>query len=811
MKAKLIGGLTRVSALALCALLAVPLTGCINDDAGDVAFVKQVVPAVLGRRVNNIAELEVLTELAESAGREAVVDLLMEQPEFVDYWESVLFEKLRGLDRVGVPAEMAGCADAPLLASHVGSVAAHLVANDASVAYPGREFNLRDVLRSAVVADDLRAAVYASLLTMASAVEDQQDAANRFMEVYLDRDGACMECHNSTYSKTDEWSGWTRHAPLPWDLDGDVWGRSSAACPDHPYDGYFGYVYYLSGNGGQEYEAQCAGCHIGGGAPEHSRLLPLLSDAQIIRAVREGVGGGMPAYAAPDQGETCDGEPLCLTDADLQSLLRHVRAEFGEFVGCPDWQATYAYFEPANDCRDGELCTLRVERADSPGGCATGPLEASVSVGSVVAACENTFDVPNVVVDPPPWGMSASCGFHRSNVDLDASSAVAGALDQSALGLVAALQNGADAIAADIASGPAASVLANPPDVPASQLGSLGDQEMAFAYAVAASVVDAIGRELTGRSMRVSHGYSRNPSQRETLYLGVGEFLAGTAGIGDTWSLKRVVRAWLLSPAFNPNAPRDSTAAEPYLLLPLFDPWFDPDPRTGATVSATEGVGTNGVGEVVHRFSFNSLFLQLHHAMGWPEPSLLAQGSAYPSSDLRRAVGQPLNGNTRGFGEVTFQSLLAWEDAYGTCAKPATVRRDWIDELMATAARHGATIEDGLRAVKMRLIQEEIDLDELVAMEPLFPTHGLADAMSAVNAVDVEAGLRRFCGVIVTSPQFMLARMTEASAALPTAPALAVCPSGEACTREAVYCGFSDDLASIGVSWTPAWWSATCS
>ena len=79
MKGKRINGLTRVTALALCALAAVTLTGCINDDAGDVAFVKQVVPAVLGRRVHNVAELEVLTELAGSGGRQAVVDLLMDQ------------------------------------------------------------------------------------------------------------------------------------------------------------------------------------------------------------------------------------------------------------------------------------------------------------------------------------------------------------------------------------------------------------------------------------------------------------------------------------------------------------------------------------------------------------------------------------------------------------------------------------------------------------------------------------------------------------------------------------------------------------
>ncbi|MFT5460600.1 MAG: hypothetical protein ACI9K2_007120, partial [Myxococcota bacterium] len=45
-----------------------------HDDAGDVAFVHQVVPTLLGRRVRGHAELSALVTLVEEEGRQGVVE-----------------------------------------------------------------------------------------------------------------------------------------------------------------------------------------------------------------------------------------------------------------------------------------------------------------------------------------------------------------------------------------------------------------------------------------------------------------------------------------------------------------------------------------------------------------------------------------------------------------------------------------------------------------------------------------------------------------------------------------------------------------
>ena len=821
MKHQINNVLSTMTRLIVCVTLGLPLAGCLQDDAGEVAFVRQAVPAVLGRRVRNVAEFELLVELAQSVDREAVVDLLMEQPEFVDYWESVLFEKLRGLERKGSPGVMSACVDSPVFGSepgdHDGRVAEHIMNTSVAVQYD-TSFNLRDVLRSSIVADDLRPAVLTNLLTMASANDDATDASTRFMEVYLNRDGACLECHNSTFSKTDEDSGWTRHYPLPWDLDGDVWSRTVDACPDTSYA--VGTT-YDSANGELLYDAHnCGDCHGSGSSFDHAALVPDRVDAQIIDAIREG-SSTMTAY---DDG--------MLSPDELSDLLAYMRDEFGEYAGagCPDWQSTDTYFDSLFACRPGQLCAISFELSEtSPVICHSPP-------------CAELPDVPlfEPVPTPPPWGMLESCGLHKNNEDGTQTSTIAGQTDHSALGLVEALKFGMiDLVVNDAA----ADLLVSPPVGPASALDSMGTPIMGFAYAVAASLTNSIGEELTGKSMRLEHGFSRNESQRETLFAGTHELLGGPDGGDGRWSLKRVVRAWLTSPAFNLKMPDESSEAEPYTLLALFDPWFDPDPRAplNETADASTGVGYNGVGDVVHRPSFNNLLLQLHHALGWPKPELLSRDNdPYLNSDLRRALGQPLSADIRGFEDVTFQSLLAWESAFGQCENPNGSEGDWIREL-ARSASPVNTLKDLAQAVKWRLLQDTIDDPlEQGAIARLFPgllpageqegpggvtppgggsvpgggldippldlPDGLAllTPLAALDPVDVETGIRRFCGVLLTSPQFMLSMDGGSSDTVPEPPVVEVCFGTEACTEQDVYDAYAPGLTAIGLGyWVP--------
>ena len=72
----------------------------------------------------------------------------------------------------------------------------------------------------------------------------------------------------------------------------------------------------------------------------------------------------------------------------------------------------------------------------------------------------------------------------------------------------------------------------------------------------------------------------------------------------------------------------------------------------------------------------------------------------------------------------------------------------------ALAGADGATLKDVVEAMKDRFIGEPgIAADEAPALEALF---GAPLATPAKDVQDLEARARRFCGVLLASPQFLL-------------------------------------------------------
>jgi hypothetical protein len=106
-----------VKGWALALGLCMAATGCMPpvplDDNGDLSFVRQVVPKVLGRKVKNSDEAEVLAQLTALLGREAVVWVLMKQPGFNEHWTDVLVDHLQ-VQRDGERMQSKGCFDAPV-------------------------------------------------------------------------------------------------------------------------------------------------------------------------------------------------------------------------------------------------------------------------------------------------------------------------------------------------------------------------------------------------------------------------------------------------------------------------------------------------------------------------------------------------------------------------------------------------------------------------------------------------------------------------------------------------------------------------
>ena len=91
--------------LLLAAALLLPACGwdsTPDEDAGDAAWVMATVPTLLGRHHERRRALA-LTSIAQTSGRETVVDVLLERPEFSRYWALALLDHQQldlGLHRV---------------------------------------------------------------------------------------------------------------------------------------------------------------------------------------------------------------------------------------------------------------------------------------------------------------------------------------------------------------------------------------------------------------------------------------------------------------------------------------------------------------------------------------------------------------------------------------------------------------------------------------------------------------------------------------------------------------------------------------
>lgn len=220
--------------LLLAAGFAVAAAACMPqppaDDNDNISFVRQIVPKLLGRKPKGVEEVEVLADIAQLQGREAVVRLLMEQPEFVSHWTDVLVDDL-GLQREGFRAQPTACFGNPLRAGPTAALANFVAGNPTTAAAPGGAFNMIDVIQSAIVADDLSAIYRAYPVPLANNPGLDTDfqrptsVGDAFNHVYLNHQLACLQCHNSEYSTTNG-VGWDRTFAIPLQLETAVYGAS---------------------------------------------------------------------------------------------------------------------------------------------------------------------------------------------------------------------------------------------------------------------------------------------------------------------------------------------------------------------------------------------------------------------------------------------------------------------------------------------------------------------------------------------------------------------------------------------------------
>ncbi|MGB9365018.1 MAG: ankyrin repeat domain-containing protein [Xanthobacteraceae bacterium] len=674
--------LTTLLALALGTQMT--LVGCAlfppPDDNGDFSFVRQVVPMVLGRKAKGAAEVKLLADLIPKVGRDGVVGVLMEQPEFVRYWTDAIVDHLQ-LQRDGNRAQDPACFGDPLRTTLVTrDLADHVRTQSPNDPAPGGDFNMIDLIESAIMADDLSAIYQAYPIPLTARIwwgadqNKRQDIATAFNHTMVNRQVDCLQCHNSRWSC----SGLMQCTAV----QGPLWNRT------HPI-------------------------------------------------------------------------PLALEDA---------------LYGLP------------NPSLQGFANLFRQDQLSDDPGSSTNTAISPWGMTSGTKTCGKMLTT--LPVDPTPI----------SNLD----AVFAGEVGKQVglINIVTKFKTGSEDLKAHGLTGvvPSGGGL---PEVPATQL------DRGYAYMVALTITENIWQQLMGEKLTIVNYFPRNPDERDTLRTLTNVF------IGSGFSLKDLIATITTNRLFNRRAPDVASGTTSHRLKMIFDPWVEHDPRLGPDPDPR--VHNNSQGDLVHRYSPNNLLRSVEAALGWPGPKRFPHPTDYPNSQLVKAIGQYTSDYEPGLPTMSFQGLLNWESQHGVCQKPVGVTTDWIDRLIDSAVPafnaansiNRATLKDVVLTMKDWLIGEQTlssvnringNSDEERALALLFGvstnTFGVID--TPTNAVPfLKEKARRYCGVLLESPRFMLAGIEPSTGMTP--PRLRVC-NGTPCTYAEMCAVYGATLAATGTT-----------
>ncbi len=341
-----------------------------------------------------------------------------------------------------------------------------------------------------------------------------------------------------------------------------------------------------------------------------------------------------------------------------------------------------------------------------------------------------------------PWGMSGNCGRFRAKENIPVDPADVDAYFVSALGKTAsiwdvenALHQGCDMLRED-----GLQVDPETQEVDANE---------GLAYLLASRVANQVWQEAYGSPLTLVHYIPRNKEQRDIL------LDLTTVYIENGFSLRSLLVEVVTHPLFNQLDP--ASGCDPntaYILPPVMNPWVlsEPDPS----------MQLNSVGDGVHRKPARLMLRSLSYAMDWPS------AAAYPGGndeEFQKAIGVFVKDAEPGFLGVDFQGMLSWESRYGACANQDN-GIDWILHLLdgmgdfQIATQGTASARQVIIALKDRLLtQPSLEEGEAEFLAAFLGIESL-DA-DAVTIPELQNSLRQLCGVLVESPQFLLAGSTQ--------------------------------------------------
>jgi hypothetical protein len=765
-----------------------PLPGAAPEDAGDESFARQVVPLLHGRKVRGYEEVELLSDLSILIGRDRVVRALMGHTDYVDHWAEVMADALR-VHREDVYSQ-ASCYGAPLRAGPDSPALADWIRlNAATTVAPGGAFNMSDVLRSSLTADNLYPAYAAHLFAMQNKSgfffdpeQQRRDVLGAtFGEVYVHRQMLCLTCHNSESSLSGEGSGWNRTHPVPGYFERALYGAPDGA---PTADAFAMFRTDVTTGGGSTPWGAAAGCGTFRTSVPND---PLGINANFIGA----------------QGQ--------------QFTIRGVHARLAQGYAALDADGLQRTLPPglqaqcdfcAASC-SGTVLDIAAVANNAPNAATVKNLLTATpwSTGNTCMTCHGgTAGI--ILTTGADWandliGVPSSQGMHLVNPGDAANSYLIRKLE-GAPGIAGVrMPFGASPMSAAninlvrawIDGMPALGACGSCPGLNCGQPRNYVDGHEAFAFLTAANAVNKAWTEALGYPLTIANYYARNGSQRDALWN-----LTEYRFVPNDWSMRAVLSRGLSSTLFNRKAPRFTALTTAYVVPPLFDPWTVADPRVppvsdaGYVPADHPDNHFNAMGEKVHRYSARSLLTSTHEALGWPAPQRFPPFSGYPNEALEKAIGQFFTDTEPGFRSTDLQGLLFWESVHGACAKPAGVSVDWIDRVMdavnafdPSSPGGPLTVQDVVVLTRDWLlghggIEATTPVDMTGSEEAALAAYfGVALTQTATSVPDLEDKLRGYCGVLAETPQFFLAGI--APSGLGPRPRLRVC-NGTPCTYQ---------------------------
>lgn len=281
--------------------------------------------------------------------------------------------------------------------------------------------------------------------------------------------------------------------------------------------------------------------------------------------------------------------------------------------------------------------------------------------------------------------------------------------------------------------------------------------DQALAYLTAVNISNQVWEEMMGYPLTLAHSFPRNERQRQILETLTDAF------ISEDFSLRTLITDITLHPYFNNDAPDECGSANPYFMEPVFDPF---------TISSSDPSRLgNGVGDRVQRYSAWVLVDSAMRAMWWdlPVQQIPDNQNNFPGLAFLRDEGIFVKDAQNGFNGVDFNGMLSWEDRLasghdpnldGDCTGPlgqACADYEWIELMLTEAAgAGGVTIRELAAAIKDRLIAEPtIDESELPVLASIIGLDPAA-TMGSADPIALEEGTRRYAGLLLNTPQFML-------------------------------------------------------